>query len=134
MGGGGGGSPNVIEVELEAEVRVERRDDVFTAKFWRRYCLLQVWEQARVVWPLCGYVFAFKELVLGSHTSAYVPLFFAVNASVFGLAIFLDGLQIGIMPLSETLGNALPRKASLPVTLSLAMVLGVGVRCVSFRK
>ena len=31
------------------------------------------------------------------------------------------------MPLSETLGNALPRKASLPVTLSVAMVLGVGV-------
>ena len=119
--------PNIITVELEAEVALAQREDAFTSKFWTKYCLLQLWEQARVVWPLCGYVFVFKEAVLSSHTDAYATLFWAVNASVFGLAIFLDGLQVGIMPLSETLGNTLPRKASLPVTLSLAMVLGVGV-------
>jgi hypothetical protein len=39
----------------------------------------------------------------------------------------LQGLTIGIMPLSETLGTTLPKKSSLPVTLLVSLVLGVGV-------
>ena len=36
-------------------------------------------------------------------------------------------MQLGVMPLSEAMGTALPLRAPLPVTLLIASVLGVGV-------
>lgn len=97
-------APNVIEVELEAEVALASKEDALTTGFWLKYAGLQIWEQTRVVWPLCGYVFVFKEAVLGSHmpTEEYASLFFAVNASVLGLATFLDGLQACTAPRSPS--------------------------------
>jgi hypothetical protein len=75
------------------------------------------------IWSLCN-----TETVVAHGTAADVGLLaLAVGATCVGLALFLEGLQLGVMPLSEAMGTALPRRAPLPVTLGVAGVLGVGV-------
>ena len=69
---------------------------------------------------ICSYVIAFKDGVLGGATAGIVPLVLAVLATCVGLALFLEGLQLGVMPLSEALGSSLPKRAPLPVTLLVA--------------
>ena len=65
--------------------------------------------------------------MLHGTTAEVGLLVLAVGATCVGLALFLEGLQLGVMPLSEAMGTALPRRAPLPVTLGVAGVLGVGV-------
>lgn len=48
-------------------------------------------------------------------------------AVIFGLMLFMEGLKLGLMPFGETIGNTLPRKASLSIVLAIAFMLGVGV-------
>ena len=69
----------------------------------------------------------FKDLVLQGVTEDMGTLVAAVLTTCLGLALFLEGLQLGVMPLSEAMGTALPRRAPLPVTLGVAGILGVGV-------
>ena len=46
---------------------------------------------------------------------------------IVGLVLFMEGLQVGLMPFSETLGRKLPAKSPLPVVLAITCTLGVGV-------
>jgi hypothetical protein len=68
----------------------------------------------------------FKDLVLGLDRTA--DFHFAIGgvfAVVIGLGLFLEGLRFGIMPLGEALGKTLPVQAPLPVTLFIALLLGM---------
>eukprot|EP01046_Picozoa_sp_COSAG06_P001199 COSAG06_NODE_37_length_30537_cov_73.315658_1_plen_768_part_00 len=116
-----------ISVELETAVSVRSEDDLLWGAYWCRYGIKQVWAQARIVVPLCLYVVGFKDGVLQGRTDDVSSLVLAVGATCAGLALFLEGLQLGVMPLSEAMGTALPRRAPLPVTLTVAGILGVGV-------
>ena len=58
----------------------------------------------------------------------HTPNFLAgIGAVVVGLGLFLEGLKFGVMPVGEALGKVLPTRAPLPVTLVIALLLGVGV-------
>ena len=45
---------------------------------------------------------------------------------IVGLMFFLEGLKLGIMPFSETIGAILPRKSPLLVIVGFAFCLGIG--------
>ncbi|NQV84546.1 MAG: DUF1538 family protein, partial [Rhodospirillales bacterium] len=45
---------------------------------------------------------------------------------VFGLALFVQGLEMGLFPIGETMAQAMARKGSLPVLLVFAFALGFG--------
>ena len=109
-----------ITVELATPISVDQQEELLQTKFWCRYAARMVWAQARIVIPICTYVIAFKDGVLGGATAGIVPLVLAVLATCVGLALFLEGLQLGVMPLSEALGSSLPKRAPLPVTLLVA--------------
>ena len=114
-------------MELETTICVRSEEELLWGWYWCRYGLKQIWAQARIVVPLCLYVTCFKDGLLHGTTDGIALLALAVGATCVGLALFLEGLQLGVMPLSEAMGTALPRRAPLPVTLALAGVLGVGV-------
>ena len=99
---------------------MDQQEELLQTKFWCRYAARMVWGQARIVIPICSYVIAFKDGVLGGVTAGIVPVVLAVLATCVGLALFLEGLQLGVMPLSEALGSSLPKRAPLPVTLLVA--------------
>ena len=45
---------------------------------------------------------------------------------VFGLALFVQGLEMGLFPIGEAMAQAMARKGSLPVLLLFAFALGFG--------
>jgi len=90
----------------------------------------KVVEQIQCVWFVLAYMILFQLLVLG------LPLVFAGMIAVglviviIGLAFFMEGLRLGLMPLGEVLGSTLPRKKiwgipCLPASLAFGFVLGV---------
>jgi hypothetical protein len=51
----------------------------------------------------------------------------AVYPLSVGLAVFLQGVKIGLLPMGETIGAELPQKAPLPIILLVAFTLGFAV-------
>jgi len=84
-------------------------------------------EQFRVVIPLAAYLVLFLVFILNQVVSAPWSMAFGLLGVIIGLMLFLEGLKLGLMPLGEAIGHTLPRKSALPVVLTIAFILGVGV-------
>ena len=83
-------------------------------------------EQIRAV-PLALYLMAFQTLVLRHPIEQAMTLTGGLFAVIVGLAIFMEGLNSGLMPFGTIIGDNLPKKASMPVVLVIIGILGVGV-------
>jgi hypothetical protein len=85
-------------------------------------------EQVRAVVPLALYLALFQILflrrVVGDDSWVIIGGLFAVIA---GLMLFMEGLQLGLMPFGTVIGSQLPRKSPLPLVLLIALLPGIGV-------
>lgn len=84
-------------------------------------------EQARAVVPLGLYLALFQLLILHQQVANPWGVMAGLAATLVGLMVFLEGLRLGLMPLGEAIGHDLPRHRTLPVVLTVAFILGVGV-------
>ncbi len=84
-------------------------------------------EQVKVVLPLATYLVLFQALILHQPIHEPLTIILGLTAVVLGLMLFMEGLSKGLMPFGETIGHNLPAKVSLPVVLSVAFLLGIGV-------
>lgn len=84
-------------------------------------------DQLRAVAPLALYLIAFQLLILRQGVRDVSTIAIGLCAAVVGLALFLEGLKLGIMPFAETLGTTLPTRTPLKVVLLVTFTLGVGV-------
>lgn len=84
-------------------------------------------DQFRAVAPLAAYLVVFQLLILRRGVEDGGIIAAGLLAAVIGLALFLEGLRLGIMPFAETLGSTLPARAPLSVVLAVTFTLGVGV-------
>jgi len=84
-------------------------------------------EQVKVVLPLAIYLIIFQTLVLNQMVSEPLKIILGLTAVVLGLMLFMEGLSKGLMPFGETIGHNLPAKVSLPIVLTVAFLLGIGV-------
>ena len=84
-------------------------------------------EQARAVIPLALYLGLFQFLVLRQPVREAALISGGLLAVMVGLMLFMEGLKLGLMPFGEVIGNTLPRRVGLPVVLTIAFILGVGV-------
>ena len=91
------------------------------------YCSVRFKEQLRAVVPLALYLALFQIFVLQYPIQAATLLLIGLLAVVIGLAIFMEGLNSGLMPFGNVIGANLPNKASMPVVLVIIGMLGVGV-------
>ncbi len=91
------------------------------------YCSVRFKEQLRAVVPLAVYLALFQIFVLQYPIQAATLLLIGLLAVVIGLAIFMEGLNSGLMPFGNVIGANLPNKASMPVVLVIIGMLGVGV-------
>lgn len=89
------------------------------------YAYHNIKEQFVVVVPVCAYILLFQILILkfglkqmGLVTGGIVMVF-------LGLAFFLEGIRIGLVPIGEAVGNTLPKRHSATVVLIFAFLLGV---------
>ena len=89
----------------------------------------KVVEQIQCVWFIIMYLVVFQILVLGLPIVYSLMIAVGILIVIVGLAFFMEGLRLGLMPLGETLGSTLPRKKilgipCLPASLAFGFVLG----------
>ena len=91
------------------------------------YSGVRVLEQMKAVIPLALYLVLFQLIILRQPVDAALLLVGGLTAVIVGLALFMEGLNVGLMPFGTLIGDKLPRKASMPVMLIIIAILGVGV-------
>ncbi|OUU39934.1 MAG: hypothetical protein CBC16_06980 [Verrucomicrobia bacterium TMED56] len=89
----------------------------------------KVLEQIQCVWFIILYLIVFQVLVLGLPIVYSLMIAVGIMIVIVGLAFFMEGLRLGLMPLGETLGSTLPRKKilgipCLPTSLAFGFILG----------
>lgn len=90
------------------------------------YAWSRVLEQIKTVALLVLYLIVFQTLVLGIPLAEASVIAVGLSLVVVGLAFFMEGLVLGLMPLGEAIGIKLPQKSRLPVILAFSFVLGMG--------
>ena len=102
-----------------------RSVDVF--RLVEPYVRVRLVEQLRAVIPLAIYLVAFQILILQQPVAGALSITAGLLAVILGLMFFMEGLAVGLMPFGETIGSTLPTRSPLPVVLSIAFLLGIGV-------
>lgn len=91
------------------------------------YIKSRIMEQIRSVWLILLYLILFQTLVLQIPVVDGTVIAFGMVMVIIGLAFFMEGLLLGLMPLGELIGLKLPQKAGLFVILLFSLFLGFGV-------
>jgi hypothetical protein len=91
------------------------------------YCYTRIMDQVKAVVPLAAYLILFQILILRHPIDSALMLGGGLMAVIVGLAIFMEGLNTGLMPFGTLIGDNLPKKASMTVVLIIIGMLGVGV-------
>ncbi len=83
-------------------------------------------EQVKACLPIVLYLLLFLLVVF--HGQLTNPLLFipGIIFVLLGLMFFMEGLRLGLMPFAETIGNTLPKKATLYVLLGFTFLVGIG--------
>jgi len=84
------------------------------------------WEQFTLVLPIVAYLVLFQLVVLRESIEQALHIGWGIFCVIVGLMFFMEGLRLGLMPLSERIGAGLPQNATLPVVLGFAFLVGVG--------
>jgi hypothetical protein len=79
---------------------------------------------ARNLLPIVIVVAVFQVLVLRSLPPGLLEMVVGLVIVVLGVALFLQGLELGIFPLGKTLSNEFARKGSLPWLIFFGFSLG----------
>ncbi len=91
------------------------------------YSGIRMMEQIKSVVPLAAYLCLFQLLILRQPVDEAMNLAIGLGAVILGLAIFMEGLSVGLMPFGTLIGDRLPKKASTGLVLIIIAILGVGV-------
>ena len=90
----------------------------------------QFWEQLRhSCWnllPIVLVVGVFQFLILQQVPEGVWPMVFGLLVVVLGVALFLQGLELGVFPIGKSLSNEFARKGSLPLLMIFGFCLGFG--------
>jgi len=91
------------------------------------YLSVRFLDQFKAVTPLAVYLVLFQLFILRQSVEDALIITGGLTAVIFGLALFMEGLKVGLMPFGESLGITLPAKASLGVVIIVVFLLGIGV-------
>ena len=90
------------------------------------FCKDKLKEQLVSVLPVVIYLIFFQSSILGMPIYEAGVISVGIGLVILGLAFFLEGLFLGIMPLGEILGIKLPLKSGLFTIIAFSFVLGFG--------
>jgi len=117
---------DVISVGGRTGARLKFRGiDIF--RLFRPYVQARFSDQVKAVLPLAIYLNLFQILILRQNIDQPWVVMLGLVAVIAGLMMFMEGLKLGLMPFSESIGSVLPTKSPLPVVLLVALLLGVAV-------
>lgn len=88
------------------------------------YARTRIAEQIKSVAFIILYLVVFQRFVLGVPLANSLLIAGGIGMVVFGLAFFLEGLILGLMPLGERVGVKLPTKVGILVIALFGLLLG----------
>ena len=74
--------------------------------------------------PIIVVIVVFQALIIRSVPDNTISIVIGLSIVAFGLAIFIQGLEVGIFPLGENLANEFAKKGSLFWLLLFAFLIG----------
>lgn len=90
------------------------------------YAKERIIEQIRLIAFVIIYLVAFQMLILQVPLANALSIAGGITMVVFGLAFFLEGLLLGLMPLGERVGVKLPTKVGIIFIAIFGVFLGFG--------
>jgi len=84
----------------------------------------RLWEAVRDLLPIVVVVVGFQTLVLRQPFPNVTELLLGAIFVVFGLMLFVQGLEMGLFPIGETMAYAFAKKGSLAWILVFGFLLG----------
>lgn len=126
-------SYNILTPKPEKSGKLALKPEKINIGFFKALNLLipytssRIFEQIKAVMPLAAYLFIFQLLILRQPIQEATIIGLGLVAVIVGLAIFMEGLKVGLMPFGTIIGDNLPKKASMGVVLLIIAILGVGV-------
>ncbi len=88
------------------------------------YARTRIVEQIKSVAFIILYLVVFQRFILGVPLANSRMIAGGIGMVVFGLAFFLEGLILGLMPLGERVGVKLPTKVGIVVIAVFGLLLG----------
>ncbi|MEE9612901.1 MAG: DUF1538 domain-containing protein [Desulfatiglandales bacterium] len=80
--------------------------------------------QIKSVWVIILYLIFFQTVILGIRIVDASIIAIGIGLVIVGLTFFMEGLILGLMPLSELVGVKLLQRPILPIILIFALILG----------
>ncbi len=80
--------------------------------------------QVKSVWLIILYLVFFQTIILRIGISEASVIAIGIGLVVVGLAIFMEGLFLGLMRLGSLVGSGLPKKSPVIVVLAFGLLLG----------
>ncbi len=90
------------------------------------YARTRIVEQIKSVAFIIFYLVVFQRFILGVPLSNALLIAGGITMVVLGLAFFLEGLILGLMPLGERVGVKLPTKVGIIIIAAFGLLLGFG--------
>lgn len=90
------------------------------------YTKKRVLEQLKSVAFIILYLVLFQVIILGVPLANTLATAGGITLVVFGLAFFLEGLILGLMPVGERVGVKLPTKVGILIISIFGIILGFG--------
>ena len=90
------------------------------------YARTRISEQLRSVAFIIIYLIVFQTIILGVPLTDALGIAGGIGMVVFGLAFFLEGLILGLMPLGERVGVKLPAQVGIIMIAAFGLLLGFG--------
>ena len=91
-----------------------------------KYAWLRIKEQIRAVAFIIFYLIVFQTLILSVPLANALGTAAGIALVVFGLAFFLEGLILGLMPLGERVGIKMPQRVGIGIIAIFGLILGFG--------
>ncbi|OFY46892.1 MAG: hypothetical protein A2Z69_00590 [Bacteroidetes bacterium RBG_13_44_24] len=90
------------------------------------YAKTRIVDQIKSVAFIIIYLIVFQTLILGVPLANAIATAGGIALVVFGLAFFLEGLVLGLMPLGERVGVKLPTRVGILIIAIFGFILGFG--------
>jgi hypothetical protein len=91
-----------------------------------KYAWIRIKEQIRAVAFIILYLIVFQTLILSVPLANALGTAAGIALVVFGLAFFLEGLILGLMPLGERVGIKMPQRVGIGIIAIFGLILGFG--------
>jgi hypothetical protein len=92
--------------------------------YFLNYVFLKLRSAFMDLLPILIVVTFFQLVILRQPFPQFGEIFFGSVLVLFGLMLFIEGLEMGLFPIGESMAYALARKGSLPWLLTFSFLLG----------